>query len=136
MKTALKISLIFLMISSIFFISGMRINTVVGDSMNPTYFQGDTLLSFPFRNLNRYDVVTVKIKDYIVIKRILGVPGDTIYYNQNDVLINNDNFIGNYNKIVLGKDQYFIIGDNRVISKDSRFYGPILKDQIVGRIGA
>jgi signal peptidase I len=81
-----------------------------------------------------------------LIKRVIGLPGDTIELRDGAVLINgaalDEPYIqgartgcGNYcQPFVLGPDQYFLMGDNRVNSLDSRSFGAITANQIVGRV--
>ena len=81
-----------------------------------------------------------------LIKRAIGLPGDTVELRDGAVLINgvilNEPYVngaqtacGNYcQPFTLGPDEYFLMGDNRVNSLDSRSFGPIPADQIVGRV--
>jgi signal peptidase I len=81
-------------------------------------------------------------KDFI--KRIIGVPGDTIDFHDNHVYVNNRQVVepyisatttcqGQYCHLTLGDDQYFVMGDNRNNSSDSRFWGPVQADKIIGK---
>ena len=93
--------------------------------------------------LNYNDIVVVKKNNKIIIKRLVAFPGDTIKIDQylyvNDIKI--DDFYTENNgivtdKITLNSNEYFIIGDNRQNSIDSRFneIGTIHKEEIIGKI--
>ena len=81
-----------------------------------------------------------------LIKRVIGLPGDTVELRDGAVLINGvllvepyvngaQTFCGNYcQPFTLGPDEYFLMGDNRVNSLDSRSFGPIPASQLVGRV--
>ena len=89
---------------------------------------------------------TPERNDDALIKRVIGLPGDTIEFRSGHVLINGaqleEPYVGdaptscsaNCGPLVLGADQYFVLGDNRLNSLDSRSFGPIPADQIVGRV--
>lgn len=83
------------------------------------------------------------------IKRIIAVPGDKVAVHDNAIWINGQKLPEPYipddfeilpgratlnEEIYLGPDEYFVSGDNRPHSSDSRFWGPITKDEIVGRV--
>lgn len=119
---------------------------VVGKSMLPTYSTGDNVLVCKILNPDRGDVVVVKESDgKDIIKRIIGMPGDVLQIVDGDVYINGKEYKEDYlynnnwyksgiakNAIVLGKDEYFVLGDNREVSKDSRDIGPVKKNMIIG----
>lgn len=81
-----------------------------------------------------------------LIKRVIGVPGDTISLSDGGVTVNGQpvsepyvhgqlTSCNNYcEPITLGPDMYFVMGDNRAVSRDSRSFGPIHADQIIGRV--
>lgn len=81
-----------------------------------------------------------------LIKRVIGVPGDSISVREGHIFVNDieqeEPYIGNLfttcqsycDNVQLGPGQYFMMGDNRGISRDSRIFGPIPSDQIVGRV--
>ena len=129
---------------------------VRGHSMDPNFYDGEYLLtdklSYRIGEPKRGDVVVfaappTRNEDFI--KRIVGVPGDTIAIRAGKVWLNEKELKENYlpettmtfagpflseEKILtLAKDEYFMLGDNRGHSSDSRFWGPIKKEDIVGR---
>jgi len=127
---------------------------VKGVSMSPTFETGEYLIvdeiSYRFNNPERGDVVIVKKPGNTsenLIKRIMGLPGETLRYKNNvltvinkenpDGLIISEPYLTNIKtsdfEATLGNDQYFVMGDNRDYSRDSRHYGPINGDLILGR---
>ncbi len=90
--------------------------------------------------------VRVGRRDF-VIKRIIGVPGDTVVGRRGMVFVNgrrlDQRFIrgvslgrSSFRQVKLGRDQYFLMGDNRTVSADSRLYGPVPFVSIAGRATA
>lgn len=123
---------------------------VVGDSMCPTYNNGDMLMSNIFinrNNLERGDIITFyeRASNKVLIKRIIGVPGDEIKLTTNGLVINDqlfkDDFSTNmeYPKIGMAfwrleEGEYFVLGDNRNYSIDSRSFGKVSKIHILSKI--
>lgn len=122
--------------------SAFGIVIVSGSSMNPTYYDGDVLHGKVVTGeLKRGDVVTIKEGNETIIKRIVGLPGETIAFKDGSLFIDNqiletdfplmkDGGILNRRTVTLKDDEYFVLGDNRNNSKDSRYYGPVKKSQI------
>lgn len=128
--------------------------TVVdGSSMENTLQNHDNLLvekvSYRFKTPERFDIVVFypfhsKDSEFYV-KRIIGLPGETVQIKGSDIYINGEILEENYGKdpivdpgiakdpIVLGEDEYFVLGDNRTVSKDSREIGVIYREDIVGK---
>ncbi len=127
--------------------------TVNGDSMNPTLESGDSLwinkLAYRFGDPERYDIIVFPYEqDVHYIKRVIGLPGETVQItNTGDILINGKileeptkfariiNPGRASNPITLGPDEYFVLGDNRNNSKDSRYdsVGNIKKEKMIGK---
>lgn len=110
--------------------------------------------SIMFNNLNRGDIISFKQKTsgnrmVFFIKRIIGVPGDTVEIKDGKVYVNEDLITEDYLqkdlatltpdgenlRVLLDEDQYFVLGDNRNNSVDSRFeeVGIVTKEQIVSK---
>ncbi len=126
---------------------------VSGSSMTPTLEHKDNLIvdkvSYRFQDPQRFDVVVFNYQDgRYFIKRIIGLPGETIQIINGKVYINNvlleEDIYGNESMvyagraaqpIVIGPDEYFVLGDNRNGSKDSRVeeVGNIKRSQIQGK---
>lgn len=110
------------------------------------------LIVLRFQDPKRGDVIVFKAprdKDKDFIKRVIGLPGETVLLKQGDVYINNERFSENvyinsevktYGGSFLGEDQsvtvpqneYFVLGDNRPYSSDSREWGFVKKNEIIG----
>ena len=126
---------------------------VVGDSMYPTLEDGNILLlnklDYKFNQIERYDIVVIEVDNGEIIKRIIGLPGETVEYRDNILYINGKeqdtskydfdtkdfqfSDICNYDDIP--KDYYLVLGDNRDISSDSRgSIGLINKKNIKGSV--
>lgn len=130
---------------------------VSGDSMNDTLHNGDSLwidkLSYHFKDPERFDIVVFPYEeedDTYYIKRIIGLPGETVYIDEDGVIyINDEPLEEDYGKevieenhrglaaepVTLGDDEYFVMGDNRNNSRDSRLsdVGNIHKNKFVGK---
>ena len=134
------------LVLSYFIINFILLPCVVeGSSMYPALQEGDYGYSFIIsRNIsiNRFDIVVIQIdgKEELLVKRLIGLPNETISYKNNKLYVNDkyveETFLDTEVKtgdleVVLGEDEYFFLGDNRNVSKDSRYYGTISKQQIL-----
>ncbi len=130
---------------------------VKGASMEPNFLDHEYLIvdqiSYRFRDIQRGDVVVFRYpKDprEFFIKRVIGLPGETVIIRNNKVYIYNSQNtegeaihesylpeeienIGNVTQKI-DKDEYFLMGDNRSESLDSRVFGPVNRKNIVGRV--
>ena len=124
-----------------FIITPVRVD---GDSMKNTLKNGDILLLYKLSSIDRFDIIVLdEEKDNEkIIKRVIGLPGETVAIKKGKIYINDkvidDEYAhgetSDYNKVTLKDDEYFILGDNRLISKDSRYFGPIKDNEIKGKI--
>lgn len=118
---------------------------VNGTSMDPTLKEGETMIlnkiGMTFKGIKRFDIVVVKTADTYLIKRVIGLPGDSIKYSDGKLYINEKVVDDPYSKtqtedfdeVKLKKNEYFVMGDNRAVSKDSRMIGPVTKSEIKGK---
>ncbi len=124
-----------------FIITPVRVD---GDSMKNTLKNGDILLLYKLSSINRFDIIVLdEEKDNEkIIKRVIGLPGETVAIKKGKIYINDKEIddeyaygeTSDYTKVTLPDDEYFILGDNRLISKDSRYFGPIKDNEIKGKI--
>lgn len=113
---------------------------VSGPSMEPTLIDKDYLFVLRFTKIDRNDIIVFKYDKKDLVKRVIGIPGDTLTCSEGDIYLNgklfNDKYTveNNYcfDPITLGKDEYFVLGDNRKVSKDSRMIGKVNKKDIIG----
>lgn len=115
--------------------------TVDGNSMNDTLYSNDLMLLFKVGNIERYDIVVANHDNKKLIKRVIGMPNDKIKCVSGILYINNEEDTSGYGygenidfpEYTLKDDEYFLIGDNRSDSFDSRYFGPVKKEDIVGK---
>ena len=122
---------------------------VIGDSMAPNIKNSD--LAFIYKMDSKYrqgDVVLISKNDTSYILRIIGMPGDTILFNEKgEVILNNEKYEEDYifektyaendtntYPLKLNSNEYFLLGDNRTTSKDSRDFGVVSIDEIKGKV--
>ena len=183
-RFVLDIVIIWAVLMGIFFLLFRFVlsnDTVSGPSMQPSFENGQRLISVRHAQIKRGEVVIVKAPDEpgaLYIKRVIGMPGEKIVSKNNQIYINNKklsqpwltqgkkmidagsdtfysatqnftmkslarsrqfqqyytksqlNFINKYNRIP--KETYFVMGDHRSVSKDSRYIGTIKRKNVVG----
>ena len=113
---------------------------VSGPSMKPTLDGGEVMILNKLGKIDRYDVVVVDIKTEDIIKRVIAMPGETISCEDGVIYVNDKKIddkygmgvTGNFDKIELKDDEYFVLGDNREDSLDSEELGPMKEQQIKG----
>lgn len=127
---------------------------VSGSSMETTLSDGDQLIvdkiSYRFRDPERYDIIVFPYrykKNTYYIKRIIGLPGETVQIVNGEVYINGTLLGEEYGNevmmdaglaaepVTLGEDEYFVLGDNRNHSQDSRAadVGILKREELIGR---
>ncbi|MGX7024952.1 signal peptidase I [Vagococcus hydrophili] len=138
---------------------------VEGLSMMPTLVDGEKAIAYKLGDIKRFDVVPLKAPDdpaLFYVKRVIGLPGDTVEYKEDQLLINgqalNEPYLTDYQQKwkdagnaepltpnftlseltgqqTVPENTYFVLGDNRRVSKDSRYpeVGFIPKDNIIGK---
>ncbi|GCF93624.1 signal peptidase I [Enterococcus florum] len=134
---------------------------VKGDSMDPTLLDGDRVIALKNTDIKRFDIVTFPAPDdpgKNYIKRVIGLPGDTIEYKNDQLYVNGEatdepylnefksqltdgqpltndfNLRQLFGAEKVPEGQVFVLGDNRRISKDSRIIGMIQEDKIMADV--
>lgn len=124
-------------------------------SMEPTLYEGQIMILNKIglkKGIKRFDIVVIDSSDTFIIKRVIGLPGDTVAYKDNILYINgkkteepyideatikdtcyNEEFDICSGPVKLNDDEYYVLGDHRYVSKDSRMIGPVRKNQITGK---
>ncbi len=139
--------IIVVILLKIFIVAPIKVN---GTSMIDTLEDKDIMIldkiSYRFKDIKRFDIVVVDDKEELIIKRVIGLPGEYIEYKDNKLYVNGKYVKENFNrkemedysieelgKTKVPEDTYFVLGDNRPNSKDSRIIGFIPKKQILGK---
>lgn len=117
---------------------------VNGTSMTNTLQNGDTMIlnkiGMKFNDIKRFQIIVIKTDKSYLIKRVIGLPGEVISYKDGKLYINekvvDDPYYKNntedFEPVKIPNGYYFVMGDNRSNSMDSRIIGPIKKDDIMG----
>lgn len=117
---------------------------VHGASMENTLHDRDIMfldkIGTKLFGINRFDIVVVDTDNNKIIKRVIGLPGETVEYRDNKLYINGkeleDNhsskYTSDFGPITLDNNSYYVLGDNRTNSVDSRMIGSISKSEIIG----
>ncbi|BCA85669.1 signal peptidase I [Enterococcus saigonensis] len=121
---------------------------VDGSSMAPTLYDGDRGFALKIGKLQRFSIVVLNNPDQFseeekFIKRIVGLPGEKIEYKNNNLFINDKAASESFKKggmlwemenftYQIPQGEYFVLGDNRDHSTDSRNFGSIHRDEIIG----
>lgn len=117
---------------------------VNGSSMEPTLHNNELVLINKIglnKGIDRCDIVVVKYENSTIIKRVIGLPYETVEYINDTLYIDgeivNTKVDFEYTKdfkLTAGKNEYIVLGDNRNISKDSRIIGPVKERDIIGKV--
>ena len=121
------------------------LSEVEGSSMNPTIKDGEVVAVLKVGSVKRGDIVALSIEnENHLIKRVVAVPGDSLEIKNGELYINgvvNNDFISPSHyaewdglKVDLDEDEYYVMGDNRDKSFDSRKYGVMSRNEITGKV--
>ncbi len=150
-------TMIICLIITHFFFMPVRVK---GTSMYPTLYNGSigfsSIINRKVNGIKRFDIVIIYVeeKGENLVKRVIGLPGETITYNKGILYVDgvaveeyfldeeyvkqqvslsyHDYFTDDFT-YSLGEDEYFCLGDNRLVSSDSRFYGPFNSKELVSK---
>lgn len=131
---------------------------VRGDSMYSTLEDGEVLflskITYQLSDIKRFDIVVIKdLDDDLIIKRVIGLPGDKVEYKDETLYINDEAIEEDYTDYIMDDfdvdsiceitnlecngiipdNMYLVLGDNREVSADSRVKGLIKEEQILGK---
>lgn len=132
---------------------------VIGDSMYPVLENDELIItdqiSYTFTSPKRFDIIVVYSprEEKNVIKRVIGLPNETVQYRgdslyidgkpvyeyfideeyKSEVVEDEKNFTNDFGPVKLNEGEYFVCGDNRVVSKDSRHFGVVEQEDIVAK---
>ena len=133
--TSFGVFLLFILAFVLVFSSNFQTVQVKGESMEPTFLSGQRLLItrayWMVGGIKRNDIIVLKKPDTgeTIIKRVYAMPGETVdFYNVPE----NWNLAKGEYKVP--KDTYFVLGDNRPVSEDSRIFGPIGEKFVMGKV--
>jgi signal peptidase I len=117
---------------------------VKGPSMMNTLHNGDVMIldkiGMKLGGIKRFDIVVIQTGKTKIIKRVIGMPGETISYHDNKLYINGKGVSDNHSneitydfeEVKIPDGEYYVLGDNRTDSVDSRILGTIPKNEILG----
>ena len=141
--TAQVVALVFLLTYLIWF---PQTYNIVGESMEPNLHNGGrAMVIHQNYTINRFDIIVIDNSNKLIIKRVAGLPGEDVIFLNGHLFINNNEIeqpflsetrlvrIEAY-RFRLAANEYFVLGDNRPVSMDSRAIGPVKRNDIKGKM--
>ncbi|WP_084272198.1 signal peptidase I [Mycoplasmopsis columboralis] len=132
-----------LIITIVILLFKINIYSIDGDSMLPTFKNKENYLIWKTKNVSVGDVIVFSKSDHVVIKKIVAGPHDVIEISENKILVNSidiseyfifDNLKQDHLQIKVPEDKYFVLGTNLPKSIDSRSFGFLTQQDIIGKI--
>lgn len=144
-KDILQLILLVALLGLIFYVRQMPLFSVVGHSMDSTYSDGDVLVGDKNATIQAGNILIISshVLEERIVKRCIALPGDTVKIKDNTVYVNGERLQEDYIKepmitedlsVTLADDEYFVMGDNRNHSTDSREIGVIPQEEITAKV--
>ena len=128
-----------------------QINIVEGESMQPTYHNKDVVIAYKTHDVRKQEIAIIDVtnkdnsdEERHAIKRVIATSGDTVEINKGVLYLNDkpqlESYLGSnsssieYPRETVPPNMYFVLGDNRTKSKDSRIYGLVSDDEIMAKV--
>lgn len=130
-------------ISKIIYYKDSGLIVVNGDSMFPALENGEKKFYNKTDEIERFDIIVYVENGNTLVKRVYGLPGETISMSDGKIYINDKKILedkyaygdtNNIESVTLMEDEYYVLGDNREISRDSRHSGPVRIGNIKGKL--
>ena len=146
LKRVCDIVLVLCVVIVVLRLFGVSVICVQGTSMEPNYGDGELHLVAKSNEYEQGDVVCVRLDDMVILKRIIATEGDVLEVYHHCIWVNNTlvepyitgekwNGSGEYDTHqIIGPGEVYLLGDNRNTSGDSRHFGAIKTEQIIGRV--
>lgn len=155
LKTVLLLSVVLVVAVSLVMFRSIEIN---GSSMVPTLEQNDRVLANIYPEVERFDVIVFRDRnDQPVVKRVIGLPGETVRYENDQLYVDGEpmeepfledsslqairgSWTSDFSleevidQTTIPSDSYFVLGDNRRFSLDSRVYGTVPEEAVIGEV--
>lgn len=121
----------------------MKLTEVNGNSMKPTLLHGQIVLIRETKHVKKGDLIAFYLQGKLMVKRLIGLPNQNIALKDGILYINGNIIQESYLSILrsmtsqewqLAEDQYIVLGDNSAESNDSRNFGPISLENILGKV--
>ncbi|WP_440914535.1 signal peptidase I [Enterococcus innesii] len=124
-----------------------QVSMVRGESMQPSLDNQELVLIHKKRSPNRYDLVAFEQEDKLLVKRVIGMPGDTYIRSGNRLLVEDEKTGGAFSFMItltdepaadlsksgrLQEGEYFVLGDALMVSRDSRVFGLVHEISLLG----
>jgi len=136
--SVVPIFLVIVMVLNGFFFSFAQVD---GVSMEPTFCNSDIVIIKYVSDYDIQDIVILEENNMYLIKRLIAKPGDKLLVDSTGVYVNDilvENTLGNgsvgYSEMIIPDGFYYVMGDNRVNSQDSRFFGLVNQEDMYGQV--